>query len=680
MIKLSHVSSSLRSSLSPKPIFKLTLNVEILETHLQKCRILKHFDQILSQMVLTGLLKDTYAASILLKFSVDSYFVHVDHSRRIFRSIENSNAFIWNTMMRAYVQRNFPCKALRLYKWMLCNRVCTDNRTFPIIVQASALRLSEFEGKQLHDHVLKVGFDSDVYVQNTLVNMYSVCGNMKDARKLFDESPVLDSVSWNSILAGYVRSGNVGEAISIYEKMTEKNVIASNSMIKLFCEKGLVAEARKVFDEMPMRDLVSWSALVSCYEKNLMYKDAVATFISMNSYGVTPDEVTMISVLSACANLSEVWLGGSLHAFILKTGTESFVNLQNALIKMYTSCGGIKAAEKLFSSSHCLDQFSWNSMISGYMKCGLVDKAEELFDMMPNKDVVSWSAMISGYVQNDWFYKALEMFQELQLRGIKPDETILVTVITACTRMNALEHGERLHSYIKENDLHINPILGTALINMYMECGCPETALDIFCGIHNKGVSTWNALIDGLAMHGLVGKSLLIFSEMKHSEVKPNEITFLNVLSACRHAGLVDEGRCHFSSMVNEYEIEPNVKHYGCMIDLLGRAGLLREAEEIIETMPVAPDVATWGALLGAYVKHGNSELGERLGRKLVERYPDHDGFCVLLSHIYASKGDWGAVLEIRGAMSGNSVQKIPGLSVVCKETNRFPRPITDVQ
>ncbi|KAJ6397316.1 hypothetical protein OIU77_018346 [Salix suchowensis] len=437
-------------------------------------------------MILSGLFKDSFAASRLLKFSTELPFIHANQSYQIFSLIENPNGFICNTMMKGYMQSNSPCKAIWVYKLMLESNVAADNYTYPILFQSCSVRLAEFDGKCIQNHVLKMGFDSDVYIQNTLINMYSVCGNLGAARKVFDDSSVLDLVSWNSMLAGYVLVGNVEEAKDVYDRMPERN--------------------------------------------NEMYGEALILFKEMNASGIMVDEVVMLSVLSACSRLLVVMTGKLVHCLAVKVGIETYVNLQNALIHMYSSCEEVGTAQKLFSESCWLDQISWNSMISGYVKCGEFEKARALFDSMPDKDNVSWSAMISGYAQQDKFTETLVLFQEMQIEGTKPDETILVSVISACTHLAALDQG------------------------------CVEDALEVFRGLEEKGVSTWNALILGLAMNG---------------------------------------------------------------------------------------------------------ETGERIGRKLVELHPDHDGFNVLLSNIYASKGNWVDVLEVRGMMRQHGVVKTPGCSMI---------------
>ncbi|KAL4360240.1 hypothetical protein HN51_020634 [Arachis hypogaea] len=650
--------------MSPNLHTATTINLTILKSLLHRSISLNHFNQILSQSILTGHIHNTLFSTKLFTFSLPSFPFH--HSLRIFTHfLQNPNPFASNSLMRAHVDRNQPHHAISLYNSLCRTSAVFDNYTHPILLRACASRTSELEGRQVHSHVLKMGFGSDLYVNNTLINLYAVCGNMESARKVFDESPVLDKVSWNTILAGYVQLGDVEEAERVYAMMPVRNTIASNSMIVLFGKSGCVEKARQLFDEIEEKDMISWTALVSCYEQNGIFEEALGLFVEMNANGVVVDEVAVISAVSACAHLMIDRTGKVIHGLATKVGIEGYVSLKNALINFYSSCGEILNARKVFDGGLLADQISWNSMISGYLRCGSVEDAEMLFDSMPEKDVVSWSAMISGYAQHERFSEALALFQEMQVHGIRPDETVLVSVVSACTRLAALDLGKWIHAYISKNRLKVNFILGTTLIDMYMKCGCVENALEVFHGLEEKGVSTWNALILGLAMNGLVQKSLSMFEMMKKSGTCPNEITFVGVLGACRHMGLVAEGRRYFNSMIGEHKIEPNVKHYGCMVDLLGRSGLLKEAEEMIESMPMAPDVATWGALLGACRKHNNNEMGERVGRKLIQLQPDHDGFHVLLSNIYASKGNWGNVLEIRDIMAQHGVVKIPGCSMI---------------
>ncbi|XP_026450582.1 pentatricopeptide repeat-containing protein At1g05750, chloroplastic-like [Papaver somniferum] len=658
-------SSAIKSTFSLSSSLKQTINLSILEAHLKKCMNLIEFNQIHSRMVVSGFIKDTYAASRLIHFSSTAPFIHSNHLFHILNHIENSNGFTWNVVMKSFLQRKSPQMLIPLYKMMLQKNVEPDNYTFPLLLQSCGVRLCEFDGKMIHDHVMKMGFEYDVYVVNTLINIYVVCGNLRDARQLFDKSLVLDSVSWNSMLAGYVKAGDVEEAKSIFDQMPERNIIASSSMIDLFGKTGRTTEARCLFDEMFENDMVSWSAMISCYEQNGMFEEALVLFAEMNCKGVMVDEIVIVTVISACANLLAYNEGKLTHGLAVRIGIEPYINIQNALIHMYSKCGDIRSSQRLFEESPLLDEISWNSMISGYSKAGFIRHARRLFDSMPKKDVVSWGAMISGYAQHEQYEETLELFHDMQLGEVKPDESTLVSVVSACAHLNNVDQGSSVHSYIRNNDIKINPILGATLIDMYLKSGCVQNAMEVFNGMEEKGVSTWNALIMGLAVNGSVEVSFEKFSEMQRCGVEPNDVTFLGILSACRHAGLVDEGRRYFESMISIHNIEPNIKHYGCMVDLLGRAGALEEAEELIEDMPMEPDVATWGALLGACEKHGNTDMGERIGTKLIERYPDHDGFHVLLSNFYTSMGEWEKGAEIRGKMKKQGVVKIPGWSSI---------------
>ncbi|ONK67609.1 uncharacterized protein A4U43_C05F1860 [Asparagus officinalis] len=618
-------------------------------------------------MTSSGFIKDTYAASRLLSFSTSSLFFSLDYSRQILYQIENPNGFSLNALMRACNQRNSPQSCLLLYKLIPRSDSFPDNYTYPIVMEACSLRLSAIEGRMVHTHVVKLSFDADVYAVNNLIRMYSACGRLEDARVVFDNSPVLDLVSWNTILASYVGIGDVEESTRLFGRMTEKNVIASNSMIALFGKTNLVDDARELFDEMPERDVVTWTAIITCYEQNGKFDEALEVFVRMHKEGILMDEVVMVSVLSACAQVASR-VGELIHGLVTKIGVGTYVNLSNALINFYASCGNVDSAKLLFDlamSGHYADQISCNSMIAGYSKCGLLLEAKDVFDKISSKDLVSWSTMISGYCKHDRFSEALSLFQEMQVGEIKPDATTLVSAVKACAHLFALEQGKWIHAYIKKHRFHVNVFLGTSLVDMYMKLGCVDTALEVFNELEEKGISTWNANIMGLAMNGLVNEAFEKFSEMEKFGVVPNEITFVGVLGACRHVGLVNEGRRYFNSMMHVYNIEPNIEHYGCMVDLFGRAGLLKEAEELIESMPMAPDVATWGALLGACKKHGDSEIGERVGRRLIELEPQHDGFHILLSNIYASNKKWDELRDVRGKMKQKGVIKVPGCSMI---------------
>ncbi|KAH7572387.1 hypothetical protein JRO89_XS04G0247400 [Xanthoceras sorbifolium] len=355
-----------------------------------------------------------------------------------------------------------------------------------------------------------------------------------------------------------------------------------------------------------------------------------------------------------------------IHAHILKLGLESDAFVHTSLINMYAQNGDLDSARLVFDKSSLRDAVSYTALISGYASKGCLDDAKQLFDEMPVRDVVSWNAMIAGYAQHGRYQEALAFFQEIRNENIMPNESTMVTVLSACARLGALDLGKWIHVYIDKNFQKLNNVsLWTSLVDMYAKCGNIEAAQQVFNAMDSKNVASWNAMISGLAMHGNANKALKLFSRMISEGFKPDDITFVGVLSACNHAGLLDLGRQYFSSMIEDYKISPKLQHYGCMIDLLGRAGLFDEAEALMKTMEMKPDGAIWTSLLGACRDHGRVELGESVAKHLFELEPENPGAYVLLSNIYAGAGRWDDVARIRTRLNDKGMKKVPGCSSI---------------
>jgi pentatricopeptide repeat protein len=407
---------------------------------------------------------------------------------------------------------------------------------------------------------------ADVVSWNTVIGGYVKCGEMENARRVFDEMPQRNGVSWSAMVGAYAGAGELDVARDMFDHMPAigRNVVTWNSMLTGFARHGLLPLARKMFDEMPVRNLVSW-----------------------------------------------------------------------------------------------------NAMIRGYTVNGEMDGARELFDVMPEKDVVSWTCMISGYAQSGHYAETLELFRAmLSGSNIRPNEVTMVSVLSACAHLTALEEGRWAHAFIDKLKLVLDNEfnLGAALIDMYAKCGRTDMAVKIFNSLDQKNVSSWNALITGLAVHGDAQQCIDLFEQMRRSGQMPNDITFVSILTACAHSGMVDEGRQCFESMAS-CGVQPELKHYGCMIDLLGRAGLLEEAEELIQNMPIAPDVMVLGALLGASRMHKRFDVAERVKSGILSLNTKQPGCHVLISDIYAAAGKWTEALESRGFLVMNSIPKLPGSS-----------------
>uniref|UniRef100_M8B4U9 Pentatricopeptide repeat-containing protein n=1 Tax=Aegilops tauschii TaxID=37682 RepID=M8B4U9_AEGTA len=466
--------------------------------------------------------------------------------------------------------------------------------------------------------------------------------------------------------------------------------------------RGAIAHAYHVFDQIPHPDLFMYNTLIRGAAHTSAPRDAVSLYARMarlsSCGGVRPDKITFPFVLRACTAMGAGGTGAQVHAHVVKAGLESDAFVKNALIGMHASCGelgvagalfdlraredavawsamisgcarrgDIGAARELFDECPVKDLVSWNVMITAYAKRGEMAPARELFDQAPERDVVCWNAMISGYVRCGSHKHAMDLFEQMQRMGKKPDVITMLSLLSACADSGDLDVGRRLHSSLSEkfSGSGFTVVLGNALIHMYAKCGSMKSALEVFRVMRDKDVSTWNSIIGGLALHGHALDSINVFKKMLKERVRPDEITFVAVLIACSHGGKVDKGREYFKLMQQQYRIEPNVKHYGCMVDMLGRAGLLKEAFEFIDTMKVEPNSVIWRTLLGACRVHGEIELAEHANRHLLKARSDDSGDYVLLSNIYASAGEWLESEKMRKLMDDSGVNKEAGRTVV---------------
>ncbi|XVF02090.1 hypothetical protein REPUB_Repub04eG0146600 [Reevesia pubescens] len=392
--------------------------------------------------------------------------------------------------------------------------------------------------------------------------------------------------------------------------------------------------ARSVFACIPSPDTFAFNTLIRAHA-HFSPSHAVSLFSTMRCHSLSPDHFTFPFLLKACASLHT---GHGTHALVIKLGFDSDIYIQNALISFYGSFGSLAGALKMF-------------------------------DKMLVKDLVSWSSMISCLANNNYGYEALALFQEMQLaENIKPDEVTMLSVISAISRLGAFELAKWVDAFISRTELKRTVSLGTALIDMYSRCGSVDDSIKVFYGMPVKNVLTWTALINGLAVHGRSKEALKVFYEMKKTGLKPDHVTFNGVLVACSHGGLVNEGWGVFNSIKMDYRMEPTVEHYGCMVDLLGRAGLLYEAFEFVDRMPTRPNAVIWRTLLGACVKHNEFKLAEKAEEWIYKLDPNHDGDYVLLSNAYGGVGRWVEKAAVRNFMRKKKIGKNPGYSLLSVE------------
>lgn len=410
------------------------------------------------------------------------------------------------------------------------------------------------------------------------------------------------------------------------------DVFVKTSLVCLYAKCGYLEDAHKVFDDIPDKNVVSWTAIISGYIGVGKFREAIDMFRRLLEMNLAPDSFTIVRVLSACTQLGDLNSGEWIHKCIMEMGMVRNVFVGTSLVDMYA-------------------------------KCGNMEKARSVFDGMPEKDIVSWGAMIQGYALNGLPKEAIDLFLQMQRENVKPDCYTVVGVLSACARLGALELGEWVSGLVDRNEFLYNPVLGTALIDLYAKCGSMSRAWEVFKGMKEKDRVVWNAIISGLAMNGYVKISFGLFGQVEKFGIKPDGNTFIGLLCGCTHAGLVDEGRRYFNSMYRFFSLTPSIEHYGCMVDLLGRAGLLDEAHQLIRNMPMEANAIVWGALLGACRIHRDTRLAELVLKQLIELEPWNSGNYVLLSNIYSANLKWDAAAKVRLSMNEKRIQKPPGCS-----------------
>lgn len=590
---------------------------------------------------------------------VDAWFV--------FGKMEERDAFSWNVLVGGYAKGGYFDDALNLYHRMLWAGVYT----FPCVLRTCGGIPDLARGKEVHVHVIRHGFECEVDVVNALITMYVKCGDMESARLVFDRMTKRDKISWNAIISGYFENGMCREGLELFFMMRELSVVpdlmtmtsvisgcellgderlgrvihgyavrteygldvsVGNSLIQMYSSVGNWEEAKTVFSRMESKDVVSWTAMISGYEGNGLPEKAVETYNGMELEGVMPDEIAIVSVLSACASLGFLDMGIKLHELAKRTGLVSYIIVANSLIEMYS-------------------------------KCNCIDKALEVFLRIPHKDVISWTSIILGLRINNRSLEALAFFRQMKL-SLNPNYVTLVSVLSACGRLRALMCGKEIHARALRMGSGFDGILPNAILDMYVRCGRMGLAVNLF-NTHEKDIFSWNILLMGYAQQGQGILAAELFDRMTKSGVKPEEITFIHLLRACSRSGMVTEGLEYFHRMKHRYCIVPNLKHYAFVVDLLGRAGKLNDAYEFIQQMPMNPDPAIWGALLNTCRIHRQTELGEIAAQHILEMDELNIGYYNLLCNFYGGSGRWDEVARFRKMMREKGLTVDPACSWV---------------
>ncbi|KAJ3709253.1 hypothetical protein LUZ61_012958 [Rhynchospora tenuis] len=718
----------------------------------------------------SGLANDLFISTALLHLYCKLGLL--SNAQQVFDSMPTLDAVAWNTMIAGFSRNGASYEALHLFRRMQAAGEVPNSVTlfnlFPAVCQISSLILC----KEIHAFAIRRCILKSIY--NGLIDAYCKCGAAEHARKVFDGmSSARDGVSWGTMISGYVHSGFYARSFDLFDAMRIANVKlnpvavlgalkaageipdldrgidvhnysvqkglkfdieVTTALVVMYAKCGATEKAKAFFANIHEKDVVAWSAIISSFAQNGSPKQALLSLKEMQVQGVKPNRITLVSALPACAELSDLRLGKSIHCFMLKSDMILDESVGPALVAMYVKCESFELARAVFDRLNSKNVVAWNALINGYAqtdqplealqlfrqlrmtgkfpdhatfvavlpafallsglnegasvhgmtikygfysdlrvknaildlyaKCGDVQTSHKLFaETKACGDIVSWNTMIAGCMHNGQAKEAMEIFHQMMSEYIKPNVVSLVCIIPAAACLVSLRDGLALHCYVVKSGFVSDVKVGNSLIDMYSKCGRLDCAQKFFDQMTQKDTTSWNSMLSGYSINGLSHKAISLFSHMENDSIEADALTYLGVLSACRHGGLVVKGREIFYSMIHKKGLRPNVKHYACMVDLLGRAGQLDEAWRLIQKMPIDPDASVWGALLGACRMHGNSKLGVKVLEQLDRLAPNDGAHYVVLSSIYAQTGRWSDAGYMRDAMTSTGITKTPGCS-----------------
>lgn len=563
----------------------------------------------------------TLAISANSKIAQYARLGQIEHARRLFDQMPHKGIASWNSIIAGYFQNNLPYEARHLFDQMPDRNLVSWNGLISGYIKNRMVN----EARKAFDQMR----EKNVVSWTAMVRGYVEEGSIAEAEALFWQMPEKNVVSWTVMLGGLIQEGRVEEALRLYDMMPVKDVVARTSMIGGLCQEGRLDEAREIFDSMPRRNVVSWTSMVSGYAHN-----------------------------------GKVDLARKLFEVMPEKNEVSWT----AMLMGYIHGGRIEGALELFDAMPLKTVIACNAMILGLGQNGEVIGARRIFNFMKEKDDASWSAILKVYERNGFELEALDMFRVMQKEGVRLNFPSLISVLSVCASLASVDYGRQIHAQLLRSNFDDDVYVSSVLITMYVKCGELVKAKQVFDRFSPKDVVMWNSIITGYAQHGLAVETLQAFHEMCSQGIAADNVTFIGVLSACSHSGKVKEGREIFEAMKSKYLVEPETEHYACMVDLLGRAGCLGEAMDMINNMPVEADAIIWGSFMGACRNHNNLDLAELAAKQLLQLEPQNAGPYILLSNIFASKGKWGDVAKLRKNMRSRKVSRSPGCSWIAVE------------
>ncbi|CAN1122810.1 Pentatricopeptide repeat-containing protein At4g39952, mitochondrial [Linum perenne] len=614
--------------------------------------------------------------------AVSSSFVYMyakcgvmECASRIFDKISERDVVSWTALITGYVHNGESKKGLECLCQMHRNDLDSEKINFRTLeggFQACGNLGALAEGRCLHGFAVKTGLGCWQVIQSSLLLVYSKFGSIEEACRSFLEADNKDIFSWTSIIGVHARLGLMNDCMALFWDMLAANnypdeivmscmllgfgnssrvdegksfhglilrrnfsvdQMVSDALISMYCKLGLIRSAEKLFCGLNNQNAESLNSMVCGFAKVGRGGKCIDLFRQMQKQGIKANSNSLVSVLTSCSQFRANSLCRSLHCYIIKNSMEDDISIVNSLIDMYGKDGNLTSAQRTFGRKH--------------------------------NDITTWNTMIAAYSHNKCFTEAIALFDAMILKNVKPNTATLATVLSACSQVANLEKGEKVHHLIKNDEAtDLNVSLSTALVDMYAKCGQLDKSREVFNLMKDRDTISWNVMIAGYAMHGDAESAIEIFKQMEQLNVVPNSLTFLPLLSACAHSGLVDEGK-HLFNKMKGYSVMPTLKHYACIVDLLGRSGNLLEAEKLVLSMPVLPDGGVWGALLSACKMHDDIETGIRIAKQAIKADPKNDGYYIVMSDMYSSIGRWKEAEQAREMMKERGIEKRAGWSLV---------------
>ncbi|XP_078435287.1 pentatricopeptide repeat-containing protein At1g18485-like [Wolffia australiana] len=639
----------------------------VLTTCSSNCAISKG-KELHGSVVKTGFSSDVFVGNTLVAFYGACSLV--SDATQLFDEMLERDVVSWNTLISLHCHAGGCREAVRCFRGLARTTMAVNSVS--VVSALSACSGMENSGRGIHGSALKLGLDSQVNVGNVLVDMYSRWMDLESSVKAFNCMAEKNDVTWNALIGGLVHGGLAAEALRLFRIMVgagilinsvtvssflpglaelgfycmgrevhghcvrrgwDSDLFVANTLLDMYAKCGRAAEASSVFHTMQRRNEVSWNAMIANLAQNKREEEAIGLVRVMHESGERPNSVTLANVLPACARVSASRPGKEIHGWAIRAGFSSDLFISNALVDVYAKSGRLGLARSVFDVSQ--------------------------------KDKVTYNAMIMGLSRSPQFHQALDLFVEMGQVGLDYDAVSFMGALAACGGLPSAKPGRGVHGLAIRRQLHVHLFVANSLLDLYTKRGDVNTARIVFDGMQSKDVASWNAMILGYGMQGEYETAIELFDQMEEDSVAYDGVSYVAVLSACSHCKLVERGKKYFDKMLGTREIKPTEMHYSCMVDLLGRAGLMEEAVEFVKELPFQPGSDIWGALLGAARVHGDLELGRWAAEHLFQLKPGHSGYYTLLSNMYAEAGRWDEAIEVRKRMKSKRVKKNPGCSWV---------------